>query len=131
GGEMLAVTDQGEFVAWGGDAMMDSPPAALEGYEVVAMSTANASHHAFIVGEKLEDVGPEPITVEDPPSITGDPIVGKTLEAEPATFSDTDGVDLTNQWYAAEGDGEPELIDGETGDTLDLTSELVGKTITY
>src|SRR5699024_3694127 len=67
---MLAVTDRGEFVVWGGDAIMDSPPAGLEGYEVVAMSTARDSHHAFIVGEEL-DVGPEPITVEEPPSIAG------------------------------------------------------------
>ncbi len=126
--QMLAVTDRGEFVTWGGGVHMQAPPPDLEGHEVLAMSTS-VSGHAFIAGEDL-GLGPDPITVTEQPSIAGEPLVGETLTATPAEFSETEGVELTHQWYATR-DAEPELIQGSTKPTLELTADQLGATITY
>lgn len=60
------------------------------------------------------------------PTITGTPQVGQTLAGTPATFNDTNGVTVTNQWLA---DGEP--IDGATGTSLVLTEDHLGAAITF
>jgi hypothetical protein len=134
----LAVTDRGELIAWGFGIStgpvaegMTTPPGNLEGREVVAMATSARSHHALILGDVVDVDHPDPITVTAQPSITGDATTGATLTATPATFSETDGVTLTHQWYAADGAGEPVALEGQTGTTLELTTEHVDKTITY
>ena len=73
-------------------------------------------------------VGPVLVVLEatSPPTITGTPEVGQTLNGAPATFSDTDGVTVTNQWFA---DGDP--IDGATTTALVLTEDHLGAEITF
>lgn len=61
----------------------------------------------------------EAVSVVDPPEITGDAAVGRTLSADTGSWSPTATQQL--EWLAA---GEP--IPGATGTTLTLTPELRG-----
>ncbi|GAA1743391.1 hypothetical protein GCM10009710_24320 [Aeromicrobium alkaliterrae] len=61
-----------------------------------------------------------------PPTIAGTPQVGKTLVGTPATFNDTQGVTVANQWFA---DGE--AIEGATGANLVLTADQLDAEITF
>lgn len=125
-----AATDRGEFITWGSGVAATSPaPADLQGREVVAMETAPDSHHVVILGEELDL--PDPIAATGPPTIEGVPTVGEQLTATPAEFAPAEGVTTTHQWYATESGGEPVLLDGEDGTSLTLTSEHLGRTITY
>jgi hypothetical protein len=67
----------------------------------------------------------DPLTVLTQPEISGTPRVGATLTATAATFSD-DEITLTHRWFA-----DDDLIDGADEDSLELTSGMVDKTITY
>ena len=132
---MLAYTDRGELIPWGwedfgDDLVMKTVPPGLEGHEVLAAATTRDSHIAIVVGEKLE-IDDDPITVSTQPSLAGDATVGETLTATPATFSETDGVTVTHQWYATAGGGDPALIAGADGTTLELTDAQLDQTITY
>ena len=132
---MLAITDRGELIPWGwddfgDDKVMTSVPPGLEGHEVLAAATTRDSHIAIIVGKKLE-IDEDPLTVSSQPSLDGDATVGETLTATPATFSESDGVTVTHQWYATAAGGEPVRIPGADGTTLALTADHLDRTITY
>ncbi|MEG9227510.1 hypothetical protein [Aeromicrobium sp. Sec7.5] len=60
------------------------------------------------------------------PTVTGTPKVGQTLTGTPATFNDTQGVTVVNQWLA---DGEP--IEGATTTSLALTEDHLGAEISF
>ncbi|RLV54521.1 hypothetical protein D9V41_15875 [Aeromicrobium phragmitis] len=65
-------------------------------------------------------------TVEQQPTIDGDPQVGETITATPATFSDTEDVTVEHQWYA-----DDTLIEGANGPTLTLDQSHEGAVISY
>ena len=60
------------------------------------------------------------------PTVAGTPKVGQTLTGTPATFNDTQGVTVVNQWLA---DGEP--IEGATTTSLVLTEDHLGAEISF
>lgn len=64
------------------------------------------------------------LTATPAPQVTGTVKVGSTLSLTDGDWAPSDTV-RTHQWYA---NGQP--IDGATGDTLLLTPDLLGKTIT-
>src|SRR5699024_6971652 len=65
------------------------------------------------------------LAVESQPSIEGTPEVGAKLTGTPAEFNDADA-DVSNQWFA-----DDTAITCETGGTLTLTEDQLGKQITY
>lgn len=74
---------------------------------------------------KTDTVTLEDLAISSAAAITGAPTVGGTLTGKPAEFSG--GADsVSNQWLA---DGN--AIEGQTGNTLALTSALKGKSITF
>lgn len=130
------LTDTGEVYAWqpttDGVAAAPAafqPPASLEGMDVLEIGGGpelggNGVFRAIVT--EGDDPQLPDLEVNTQPTIAGDPTVGKTLTATPATFSETDGVTITHQWLA---DGE--AIDGATGATYLLTATEEGATITY
>lgn len=115
----LAVDSSGEIYTWGQTGVADPAfgqlPTGVDASRISSISL-NSYFAAAVVGKVL------PITK---PGITGNPEVGQTLTATPATFSgDPDQVD--GQWYAG---GTP--ITNATQTTYVLTNSEAGKTITY
>ena len=125
------LTDTGEVYTWlastGGPGAAPEafqPPASLDGMDVLELGGGRGAFRA-IVTESDEPQLPD-LEVSEQPTIAGDATVGKTLTATPATFSETDGVTVTHQWFA---DGE--AIDGATEATYLLTANEEAATITY
>lgn len=111
-----AVTADGAVHTWGGDTHLTTVPASLTGQPVsaVAMSVG----HAVAIVTAYREVTRS--------TISGDPAVGQTLTATPATYSLDPDSPVSGQWYA--GDDE---IEGQTGTTLTVDDSLLGKTLTY
>lgn len=121
-----ALDDTGAITVWGGG----TAPAALSGLTVPA-ELAQGDVAGLGLGSKYLIALVTPTVVETPvaevnkPTIAGTPTVGQTLTGTPGTFSG-DPEEIANQWYAGD-----EAIEGETGNTLELTAAQVGKTITF
>ena len=65
-----------------------------------------------------------------PPAVTGSPVDGQTLTADPGSFSGTGPLTYEYQWQRCEADGSACAdIPGATGSTYDLVSADVGGAI--
>jgi WD40 repeat protein len=116
-GEILAaVTADGAVHVWGTENPVADVPPSLAGQPVSAIAVGNA-HMAAIVTTFRELAKP---------TIAGQPKVGQTLTATPATFSLAPDAAATGQWYAG---SDP--ISGKTATTLALDPSLVGKAVSY
>jgi alpha-tubulin suppressor-like RCC1 family protein len=122
-GSIVVHTTDGEVFEWGGDASTAAVPSALSGAPVAQVvsgyvDSANTSGtaHSLAVVTTLRSTAT--------PIISGTAKVGQTLGVDNATFNLTPST-VTVQWLA---DGDP--ITDATGDSLTLTADLVGKSIT-
>ena len=84
------------------------------------MTAANAggtgSADSNLVGPVVPQPAPPtvpPPTLVTPPSVSGDPIVGSTLTADPGTWSDP-AATFTYAWLRCEGDGDGDADDSCT-----------------
>lgn len=92
-----------------------TPPAAAQG-RAVAQFSVGGSHVGMIVTKMLRAAAP---------AVAGAPTVGSTLTGTPGTFSAVPD-QVTSVWLA---DGQP--IVGAEGASLTLTTDLLGKQISY
>ncbi|TSD58679.1 hypothetical protein [Aeromicrobium piscarium] len=135
GSVTAALTDRGQVVVWrpDGTAPAESftvPGVVADGTTAQLFSTGGSAFAAWV--EHGDGSSEPPIEVTQQPSIAGSPQVGETLSVDtPAVFDPAEGVEISHQWWAAEADGDPALLEGETGDSLELTDAHEGMTITY
>lgn len=116
-GHAAAVTADGAVHVWGAEApVTEDIPTELTGGEPVSTVALGTTHAAAVI-TAFRDIAK--------PSIAGQPTVGKTLTATPATFSLTPDA-ATGQWYAG---NDP--INGQTAATLTLGAGQLGKSISY
>ncbi|SDE22301.1 Ig-like domain repeat protein [Nocardioides lianchengensis] len=115
-GNAAAVTADGQVHGWGSAAPMATVPSTLEDRPASAVVVGN--FHVAAIAITFRDL--------TKPTVAGEPTVGETLTATPATFSLTPDAPATGQWYA--GDAP---IEGQTGTTLPLTAAQLGKAISY
>ncbi len=111
-----AVTADGKVHAWGTNTDVAVVPSSLDGKPAAAV--AMGQFHAAAIVTTFRDL--------TKPIVAGQPKVGQTLTATPATFSLTPDEQATGQWYAGE-----DAIEGATDTTLALSAAQLGKSISY
>jgi hypothetical protein len=91
--------------------------------------TAHVGH--AVVSKASGAVGPVSMaapTALGAPSISGDPVVGAKLKANPGSWSDPDAT-FAFAWQRCDESGVCEPIDGATGESYDVTSDDVGSSL--
>ncbi len=114
-----------------------TPSSADEGKQLVFVTVAHQPLGADDVAsvseptDEVEAAPVDPVAVTTPASIssTPAPLVGNTLTGNPAVFSATEGVSVTNEWVRAPG-GPGDAVVG-TEATLALTTAYAGQQIVY
>jgi surface antigen len=98
---------------------------AQQGKRISVLVTASKVGYRTASASSLPSVAVAPgaITNPAPPTVTGDPVVGASLTAQPGTWTPTPST-LSYAWLA---DGVP--VTGATSATLALDPALMGKTL--
>ncbi len=101
--------------------------AADQGAKISVRVTASKTGYnsASATSEETAEVAAADLAVTSVPVISGTPQEGHTLAGTPAVFNDPTAT-VTNQWFADEVE-----LTGETGNSLELTADHVGKDITF
>ncbi|WP_300680461.1 Ig-like domain repeat protein [Nocardioides sp.] len=137
-----------ESLALAGDAAVVLKDTATGATSVAVWGSEGSPYAADLSNQaKLDELANQPITsiaigethavavitgfrTATEATVTGTPVVGSTLTANPATFSIAPDAPATGQWFATR-DGVTTPIEGQTATTMTVTDDLIGATVSY
>ena len=96
----------------------------------VDVTASNDAGEATASSAPSAGVGIEPPAATVDPEVTGTPVDGQTLTADPGDWTGTGPIDFTYQWQRCDAAGNNcEDIDGATDETYTLGADDVGSTV--